>query len=424
MLIVCAYNVNLDAVADVSGYRLSHIIESKGLKPHLELPEKISNLDDLVSALLFCMKEGRGAELQIDNWETASLIEQLFPWHLRLGGNAGNMANALAELGANVVLNVPALGKNLSSKIHQSVRVPALAGGEVILQSPLEAQTDTCEPVHFVLQFGSGETVKAAGETVISSRENRLIATFDHLNQRLHNNPHFEAYCSEHMGEVDGALVSGFHLMPFLGYQNVMDMRIEQIRSWKRQHPDLYIHAEMGSFQNYEIMQYILPHLPVDSIGMNEDELVGVRRFEPNWQGIMQEAKGLRDLLGISRVCIHTKEFIVSAIKGKILPANEVKALEYGAGVAGGLAHSGKIMARPPSLEANITGLKAVNELCELPGAEKAGRGAYILYEDGALCLAPSFVVRRPQITVGLGDAMTAAAFFQELKSGRSKGVR
>ncbi len=61
MLIVCAYNVNLDAVANVSGDWLSYLIKSKGIKPQLGLPGKIYSLDELVSALLLCMREGRGA---------------------------------------------------------------------------------------------------------------------------------------------------------------------------------------------------------------------------------------------------------------------------------------------------------------------------------------------------------------------------
>lgn len=424
MLILCAYNVNLDAVSDVSGDWLSRLIASKGFRPRRQLPEKISSLDDLASALLFCMRDGSGAERLIDNQDTARLFNQLLPWNFRLGGNAGNMANTLAELGESAVLNVPALGKNISYLIHQSVRVPIFVDGKVNLKPPLKSCPDAIEPVHFVLQFGCGEKVQAAGETVISARENRLIATFDHLNQKLYSSPSFEAYCSEHIRDADGALVSGFHLVPYPGYQMLMGQKIDQIGSWKRKNPHLYIHAEMGSFQNYEIMQYILPRLPVDSIGMNEDELAGIRKFDPNWQCIMKEAKDLRDLLGISRICIHTKEFVISVAKGNNLPADEVNALEYGAGVAAGLACSGEIMSRPPALEASLAGTKAVNELSELPRAVRVGRGAYIISEDVALCLAPSFAVSRPRISVGLGDAMTAAVFFQELKAEKAKGSK
>jgi ADP-dependent phosphofructokinase/glucokinase len=156
---------------------------------------------------------------------------------------------------------------------------------------------------------------------------------------------------------------------------------------------------------------------------MNEDELAEIRKFEPHWHGIMREARDLRDFLGISRICIHTKEFIVSAIKQALLPVDEVEALEYGAGLAAGLAHSGKL-SRPLSLEVSSAGTEAVNDFCRSPVALRVCRGAYIISEDGAaLCLAPSFAVSCPRITVGLGDAMTAAVFVQELKAKKAKGA-
>jgi ADP-dependent phosphofructokinase/glucokinase len=77
-------------------------------------------------------------------------------------------------------------------------------------------------------------------------------------------------------------------------------------------------------------------------------------------------------------------------------------------------------MARPPSQDVSFAGTKAVNEFCRLQGAIKLGNGAYIISKDQAICLAPSFMVSRPRITVGLGDALTAASFFQQLKAVRS----
>jgi ADP-dependent phosphofructokinase/glucokinase len=110
-------------------------------------------------------------------------------------------------------------------------------------------------------------------------------------------------------------------------------------------------------------------------------------------------------------------------MKQALLPVDEVKALEYGAGLAAGLAYSGKLC-RPPSLEVSSAGTEAVNHFCRSPGAIRISRGAYIISEDGAaLCLAPSFAVSCPRITVGLGDSMTAAVFVQELKAKKAKGA-
>ena len=111
MKIICAYNVNLDAVHNINGNELSEIISRLGIKPTLALPEIISSMDDFFSGLLFCIKTGSGTELLIDNPEVAGTIKGIFTWTDRLGGNAGNMANAMAALGAEPVLNVPALTK-------------------------------------------------------------------------------------------------------------------------------------------------------------------------------------------------------------------------------------------------------------------------------------------------------------------------
>ena len=73
MKIICAYTVNLDAVYNVNGIELAKL--SGDLKP--ENQEKITRLEDLLSALLFCMKEGSGDELPIEREEVAGIIEGL-----------------------------------------------------------------------------------------------------------------------------------------------------------------------------------------------------------------------------------------------------------------------------------------------------------------------------------------------------------
>ena len=86
MKIICAYTVNLDAVYNVNALELARL--SSDLKP--ENQEKITRLEDLLSALLFCMKEGSGDELPIEREEVAVIIERAFHWEYRLGGNAGS----------------------------------------------------------------------------------------------------------------------------------------------------------------------------------------------------------------------------------------------------------------------------------------------------------------------------------------------
>ena len=205
MKIICAYTVNLDAVYNVNGLELAKL--SGDLKP--ENQEKITRLEDLLSALLFCMKEGSGDELPIEREEVAGIIEGSFRWEYRLGGNAGIMAGVLATLGAEPVLNASAIGRRMAGMLHPGIRIP-FSGS---LKEPLQAVGDK-EMIHFVFQFTEGQTVMTSGGPIVSSKANRLIATFDPLNSRLFSSPDFDAYCQENIKDFDGAIVSGFHLVP------------------------------------------------------------------------------------------------------------------------------------------------------------------------------------------------------------------
>jgi len=166
--------------------------------------------------------------------------------------------------------------------------------------------------------------------SITTTRENRFIATFDHLNLMLYSNPNFDDYYRDHTKQANGALIGGFHLVPTLDRKPVMYEKAKQIRPWKEASPEIYIRSEMGSFQRTEIMRYLLDNLPSDSIGMNEDELSALRNFDPCWSEIMDAARDLIHGLGISRACIHTKDYVISVSTEIIRPEDEVEALIHG----------------------------------------------------------------------------------------------
>lgn len=404
MKIICAYTVNLDAVYNVNGIELAKLFDD--LKP--ENLEKITRLEDLLSALLFCMKEGSGDELPIEREEVAGIIERAFHWEYRLGGNAGIMAGVLATLGAQPALNASAIGRRMAGMLHPRVRIPVSGS----LKEPLKAVGDK-EMIHFVFQFTEGQTIMTSGGPIVSSKANRLIATYDPLNSRLYSSPDFDAYCQEMIMDFDGAIVSGFHLVPVSGYKEVFDRKIEQIGSWKKANPGLYVHAEMGAFHKPEIMEYLLERLPVDSLGMNEDELARVMSLKPGWRNTMKAVQQLRERLGLSRVAVHTRDYIISVMKGLIAPEKEVEALTRGADAAAALAATGSITGLSPT-EVNPAGIDARDEFLGA-GAVSCGRGAYTSLGEETVCLVPSLLASHPKFTVGLGDTTTAAIFYEEI---------
>ena len=176
MKIICAYPVNIDAVYNVRGEEISQLTHS-GPAPKIsgELKESIGSRDDLISSLLFCMQQGSGAELLIESQALAKLIEASFPWHFRLGGNAGIMASVLAALGAKPILNAPALGPRLAGMLHPEVGIPVSG----ILKEPRlaagEPELDK-EAMHFVFQFKKGDAVSAPDNRIIAAGDNRFIA--------------------------------------------------------------------------------------------------------------------------------------------------------------------------------------------------------------------------------------------------------
>jgi ADP-dependent phosphofructokinase/glucokinase len=410
MKVICAYPANLDAVHNLSGNELSLLC------PQAEpgSRESISGLPDLFAALLLCMQEGSGDELLIEEEDVAKHIEKAFSWRYRLGGNAAIMADVLANLGAQPVLNAPALSQRMAALLHPGVRLP-VGGG---LTEPLQAADDQ-EMLHFVLQFSAGVRVATLRSRFVIPRDNRLIATYDPLNSRLATAPDFEGYCSRHIEDFKGALISGFHLVPFSGFEEIFGQKIEQVQSWKDRNPRLYVHAEMGSFQKVAMMERLLKLLPADSLGMNEDELAMVSQamvapLEPGWSSSMDAAAKLRERLGISRVAVHTRDYILSVTKNIIPAQKEVEALEKGAEAAAAVAATGHVGGAAVK-QLNPAGQAAAEAFCR-KGARSWGRGAFQT-DDVVRCLVPALQVSRPNFTVGLGDTATASIFFQEIQA-------
>ena len=443
MKIICAYPVNLDALYDLGEERISRFIQSadpSGIKS--EMKGSIRSREDLISSLLYCIQQGSGAEILVESQQLAEEIEASFPWSFRLGGNAGIMANLLAELGARPILNAPALEPRLAALLHPGVGIPV--SGRLMQPSLAAERPDlSSEVLHFVFQFKESDRIPSPQGPISAAKDNRFIATYDPVNTRMVSNQDFDAYCQDHIQEIDGAILSGFHLAPRDRYREIFPPRIEQIRSWKEANPNIYIHVEMGSFQSQKIARHFLRLLEkADSLGLNEDELetataeysaIGsspvsstvlstvlstARPKMSQWQERVQKAAGLREHLGIFRVSVHTRDYILSIMEeGKITAKEELLSLQKGADAAAALAATGSAKGMPPN-EVNPRGLEAQREFCRL-GAEAAGvgRGAFHKRDGLVVSLMPSLLAREPRITVGLGDTATAATFYKELQA-------
>jgi ADP-dependent phosphofructokinase/glucokinase len=195
----------------------------------------------------------------------------------------------------------------------------------------------------------------------------------------------------------------------------------------------------MGSFQSPVIARHFLSLLEkADSLGLNEDELetaAGESSYpdilpesapassaaeagKSQWQERVRKAAGLREDLGIFRVAVHTRDYILSIMEeGRITASEELLSLQKGADAAAALAATGSAKGVPPE-EVNPMGLEAQREFLQQGAiAANGGRGATLLKNEVIVSLMPSLLAREPRITVGLGDTATAATFYQELQA-------
>jgi len=488
MNILCGYNVNIDSVYRVSGAEISELLETFEAAEILNKienpPGKIISESDFVAGLAYCMIKGCGAEWLVFEQSVFEFLKSRYFGKslIRMGGNAGIMANALSQLGASrVIPNVAVPSKTqLSLFSKKAIYLPdtfiqfeknsgATSGKNKGVASSSQ------EPIHFVFDFSEGETFSLYGTEVRVPRENRFIATCDHLNFRLFVNPAFEQYALQHACEIDGVLISGFHLLlenypDGSTYKTILDNALNQLRSWKARNDKLRIHLEFGHFASKEIANSVfLKFAELSySLGMNEDELamlynlhgvLGEGLLQMKAESVADAACRLASRNGLKRLLIHTREFVLTVFKPDLksnsksdseptsenfpdfLPSGEtdypespessvlqriagekLEALEFGVRCAGVYAASGRLEGRKfveeeaSKLQESTFGRKQIEAFLKAFNGKAFGQGAYAFREGYVICLLPTLLSRSPVTTVGLGDTLTAGIFLRGLE--------
>ncbi len=456
MNILCGYNVNIDSVYRVSGAEISELLETFEAAEILDKienpPGKIFSESDFVAGLTYCMINGCGAEWLVFEQSVFEFLKSRYFGKslVRMGGNAGIMANALSQLGASrVIPNVAVPSKTqLSLFSKKAIYFPdTFAQFEENAGTAPEKNKGTIsgsqEPIHFVFDFSEGEIFSLYGTEIRVPRENRFIATCDHLNLRLFVNPAFERYALQHACEIDGVLISGFHLLlenypDGSTYESILDDTLSQLRSWKARNDKLQIHLEFGHFASKTIANSVFLKFAnlSDSFGMNEDELAmlyslhgvpaeGLLHMEAD--AVADAAFRLSSRHGLKKLLIHTREFVlaVSKTESSILQkaaGEKLEALEFGVRCAGVYAASGRLEGRKfveeeaSKLQESTFGRKQIEPFVKAFNGKTLEQGAYVFREGYIICMLPTLLSRSPVTTVGLGDTLTAGTFLRGLE--------
>ena len=442
MNILCAYNVNIDSVYRVSGIEISELlknIERTELLEKIEKPPgKILSESDFVAGLVYCMKNGCGAEwLVLERTVFEFLKNRYFEKSLvRMGGNAGIMANALSQLEASRIIPNIAVPSKIQLSLFSGESIYFPGSKENGSNNNEYTVSGSQDPIHFVFDFSKGDTFSLFGTEITVPRENRFIATCDNLNLRLYVNPAFEKYAIEHAREIDGALISGFHLLlknypDGSSYETILGKVLHQLKSWKAENDKLRIHLEFGHFASKEIANSVfLEFAPIsDSIGMNEDELASFRHFHgvPEEEILLMEAEAVGNAVyrlalphGLKKTVIHTREFVLIAFKPNIestaefqalqelrdlenlslqrIAGRKLEALKFGVSCAGAYAASGKLKGRKfveeeaSKLQESPIGRKQLELFLKAFDGQALGQGAYAFNGEYILCMLPTLL--------------------------------
>jgi ADP-dependent phosphofructokinase/glucokinase len=344
----------------------------------------------------------------------------------------GIMSNVLCRLGAELV--VP-------NVVYQSDRQKRLFPCEGILlpECTVCPSDPSDEPVHFVFEFRKGDSFSFGDEKILTPRENRFIASFDEINPNMEISPGFSVYAADHLAVMDGAIISGFHMLqPSYPDGSKFETKAEpvfrQVREWKREKPSLPVHAELGHFVSVNIAEFVFRSLAgiVDSIGMNEDELAdlvaridspvaGVR--EMNMGSLLEAAQKCMDVSpDLSTLNIHTRDIVLSVSREKQQVLSCIDSLDFGIRTASAFASTGKLESRlfveqvSGSLERSVHGLKELDDIGHIIGGVRESAGICGMYGGYEVCAVPTLIAENPAVTVGLGDTFSAASFLRYLE--------
>lgn len=446
MKILCCYNVNIDSVGTIDGDRVTDYLKNHVKSTSREigdLPDRIGNMTDFLALLLAHTRNGTGGEYPLETpdaiSESSLLIRDGGKLVLRLGGNAGIAASVLSALGATTVIpNVASLSQTQADLLEgDAIRIPVYrdgggAGdgdgdGKIVLSKPCDAVRGDEDAIHYVFDFTSGTEVKSAGEVIVAPDNNRVIATYDPKNIAMHIDPAFKEFADAHIEEMDGVLVSGIHLLRSRypdgsTYQDHLNPIIDELRSWKSSNPDLVIHFESGDFLDGGICDHVISRISdvVDSIGMNEDEFL-CGGSDISAEKIIEESERSINRLGVSRLCVHTRDFIVSIFDRSYTDcASEINALTFGASASAARAETGRVDralsdAAMSDLKPSGEGVRECTIVQERFDGHRIGNGVCVELGAYLACVVPSFWCAHPVTTVGMGDTMTAAVFLREL---------
>ncbi|ASJ11295.1 ADP-dependent glucokinase [Thermococcus sp. P6] len=426
--VLLAYNTNIDAVKYLNSDDLEGRIRETGVEEVLrysdELPGRITSLEHLFGGILWSVKRGKAAELFVESCSVRFYMKRWGWDELRMGGQAGIMANLLGGVyGVPVVVHAPQISK-LQGELFKDgpIYVPKVEGGKLTFVHPREFAGDEENCIHYIYEFPRGFRVLGFE----APRENRFIGSADDYNPHLYIRPEFREHFEEIGEKVELGIISGLQALTRENYREAIEEVKRHLEILSER--NVPVHLEFAFTPDETVRKALVDMLgSFHSVGLNEVELASVMDVmgeralsekllaeDPVDPIAVTEAMlKLAEKTGIRRIHFHTYGYYLALT-------------DYGGEFVRDALLFASLAAAAKAKLGDVRSIEDVVKAMDVPvnpkarGVEEKLREEYGMEEGTALVnnhhlsFVPTKIVTRPKSTVGIGDTISSSAFVGE----------
>ncbi|WP_297499062.1 ADP-specific glucokinase [Thermococcus sp.] len=426
--VLLAYNTNIDAVKYLGRKDLEERVEKAGKDEVFRyidsLPGRIENVPQLLGSILWSVKRGKAAELFVESCSTRFYMKRWGWDELRMGGQAGIMANLLGgAYGVPVIVHIPQLS-NLQASLFKGgpIYTPKAENGKLRFVHPRDFAGDEENCLHYIYEFPRGFRVFE----VEAPRENRFIGSADDYNPNVYIRAEFKERFGEIAEGVELAIISGLQALTAENYREPLEVIEGHLETLNEL--EIPVHLEFAFTPDETVRKALLGLLgKFWSVGLNEVELASVMdvmgekslaekllaRDPVDPIAVTEAMIKLAERTGVRRIHFHTYGYYLALTdyRGEFVR----DALLFSALAAAAKAKLGDVRSIDDVIRAMDVPVNEKAKPVEDALVKEYGMKNGIAEVNGyQLAFIPTKIVMKPKSTVGIGDTISSSAFVGE----------
>lgn len=364
-------------------------IRRTGLKrKDIEEKKKIYNIKDMLSSILFHMREGTGCGLLTESAEVIEEFTEGTKYRVTLGGTNLRAAEVISALGGSALVHLVSVNVDTIEQMPEQVE---WIGGE---------KYPCCFP-HLAIQFPKNVRIRTGDMEILTRRANRVIYSGDIACTQM-------PLAGEFFDRASGAkalLLSGFDL---IRDSDILADRLEEIKMRLKDFPEngpliFYEHAHFADERLEDMVRGGLGPL-LDVYSMNEDEfqtLAGKKTDLLNVEEVLASLQTACEKLPGMTILVHTCHWTLAAGER----ATEIEdALENGMMAASARYRGGNV---------DRDGIRRIREFPVKKEAEVFSKRLRESRNGSVVCLPVADIKTDTPVTVGLGDAFVGGFLYK-----------